>query len=141
MCSTVFSQSTNFPSKPSATSFCVNVSGAWLEQRSRLSHAGVPEDGSPHHVEFGDDAEFESEIKTIVDALEPTEEKRREDKRKAQSKAEGVCTPTLDQHVNHKERSRTISCEVDWSHKVVKLSRSWSFQPKVPKETLPNAFK
>ena len=78
------------------TSFFVSAdSGAWVEQRSCLQHAGAgslmncarairtsfpgcqPDQwsygtpGAEDHVEFGDDAEFESEIEVIVGVLEP----------------------------------------------------------------------
>ena len=71
------------------------------------------EDKTHDYVEFGDDAEFESEFEAILGALESDaiEQTRTgmTQAGKAHLRAEGAHAPTLEWYVNHQKRSKTRS--------------------------------
>ena len=108
------------------------------------------EDELRDHVNFGGDAELESDIETIVGALGPIEEsdavevlttwKRPLRRRSSIEVSEHLCTNTQTAR-QLSELSEARSCYVGWSYLVLQLSRCWPLQPKLPKEASPSIWR
>ena len=114
---------------------------------------GRIEDETQDHVEFGDDAELESELEAIARALEPMEEsdaievlatwKQTRTAMVQEKLNRGLRTPV--RHHSNSTQSKNAPkpdlARLAGRFSVLQVSRSWPFQSKLSKETRPSTGK